>query len=71
MRTIAREEAWPSWANWYAIDEDGTSYVYTEKPKVKKGYHTFSCPQPSKYGLVGTEKIKLKNWKKSLRKIVD
>jgi len=70
-KTIAREEGWPEWANWYAIDEDGTCFVYAEKPKVKKGYYTFTNKDSTQYAFVSSDKIKLKNWKKSLRKIVD
>jgi hypothetical protein len=62
--TVKRRKSWPKWARWYAVDEDGTMYVFATRP----GIFLFSwivlggkCDQ--------VRGPRLCSWRESLRKI--
>ncbi len=64
-RTIRHKRTMPAWAKWYARDQDGSMWVFSEEPKIVRGGTWWS--HKGLYDRV--EKCPL-DWRTSKRRIV-
>lgn len=60
----------PEWAEWFAIDRDGSCYIYSYKPQIKEGYDywaDFDRVDEGRAEIIGSLNYP-KDWKNTLTK---
>ena len=67
MDTLTAEIEIPDWVRWIAVDKDGTTYAYENKPTKRLGdcYWGHKWPKFGNMKFLYTEKPP-KNWKEEL-----